>query len=339
MSVTTDWSTKYDRLIFTAICSGQVTGALSGVPDKVIESGLAHIFFYGDTVYKLYKTHDDKGHFIRGVLAPTDQRTAFMRHDFSLNKHFSDSIYQEMYSVYFRQGRVEVLPFDETSIYTLIKMDRLDFDTNLHERLLRDEVDAECLFLLGYETAHAVDTCPITIPDTVNWYDLANERVTFLRQFTAWLPIEFATTVQASNILELLDTHLSKYRDEYLSLKGEALTVNIDNHDENVFFKNGKPQFIDLLPPMSCWWFGLPYANLSNLMVNVETLHSVALAKHIERGYFKYFAITSLPKHTYGFTHAFAHMISIAHFGSVPGKEAVTRQYIQRLPEVKRWVQ
>jgi len=95
MSVTTDWSTKYDRLIFTAICSGQVTGALSGVPDKVIESGLAHIFFYGDTVYKLYKTHDDKGHFIRGVLAPTDQRTAFMRHDFSLNKHFNTGKHQQ----------------------------------------------------------------------------------------------------------------------------------------------------------------------------------------------------------------------------------------------------
>ncbi len=338
MSITIDWSTKYDRLIWEAICNGEVTGALHGRPTEVIESGLAHVFFYGDTVYKLYKTHDDKDHFIKGVLAPTDRRTAFLAHDFSLNQHFSDAVYRQLYSVYYRQGKAEILPYDGTSVYTLVQMSRLDFDTNLHERLLRDEIDTESLFLLGYETARAVDTCPVKAPDTLNWYDLATERVAFLKQFTAWLPAEFSTAVQEAEVLELFDQHLAKHRGEYESLKGGELTVNIDNHDENVFFKDGKPQFIDLLPPMSCWWFGLPHANLSNLMVNVEALHSIEFAKHLEKGYFEYFNITALPAHSYGFTHAFAHMISIAHFGSVTGKEEVTKRYLERLPEVKGWL-
>lgn len=87
---------------------------------------------------------------------------------------------------------------------------------------------------------------------------------------------------------------------------------------------------------MSCWWFGVPYANLSNLMVNVETLHSAAFAKHIERGYLEYFGITALPAHSYGFTHVVAHLISIIHFGTVAGKEAVTQKYIDQLPEVEK---
>lgn len=338
MSITTDWSTKYDRLVWEAICNGEVTGELAGRPTEIIESGLAHVFFYGDTVYKLYKTHDDKDHFIKGVLAPTDRRTAFLQHDFLLNQHFSDVVYRKLHSVYYRQGKVDVVPFDNTSIYTLVEMDRLDFDKNLHELLLRGEVDKESMYLLGHETARSVDTCTIQAPETVSWYSLATERVSFLKQFVDWLPIEFGETVRTSGVLPLFDTHLERYRDEYELLRGDKLTVNIDNHDENVFFMKGKPQFIDLLPPMTCWWFGLPYANLSNLMANVEVLHSRELAKEIERGYFEYFTITELPKHSYGFTHAFAYLISIAHFGSVPGKEAVARLYIEKLDEVKGWL-
>jgi aminoglycoside phosphotransferase family enzyme len=338
MSLTTNWSTKYDRLIWEAIVEGRVTGELYGKPTEVIESGLAHIFFYGDTVYKLYKTHDDKDHFIKGVFAPTEKRAAFIQHDFFLNQHFSSDVYRKLHSVYYRDGGVDVGPFVESSIYTLVEMDRLDFNNNLHELLLRGEIDAESMYLLGHETAHGVATCTIKVPDSVNWYALAAERVTLLKQFVDWLPPSLSQPVRQSSVLERFDEHLERHREEYESIKGDLLTINIDNHDENVFFTNGRPQFIDLLPPMDCWWFGLPYANLSNLMANVEVLHSVEMAKEIERGYFDYFGINGLPAHSYAFTHAFAYMISIAHFGSVPGKEAVAERYLVRLDEVSGWL-
>jgi hypothetical protein len=339
MSLTTNWSTTYDRLILEAISRGAVSGALYGRPTAVIESGLAHVFFYDDTVYKLYKTFDDKDHFIKGVFAPTIHRTAFLKRDFLLNQHFSPAVHQELFSVYYREGKVAVVPFDESSIYTLVKMSRLDFSTNLHEQLLRGEVAAENLFLLGRETARAIASCNIIAPETLNWYEIAIDRIRILKQFIAWLPAEIAMVVRESGVLELCDAHLVRYREEYEAIRGADLTVTIDNHDENVFFKDGTPQCIDVLPPMRSWWFGVPYANLSNLMVNVETLHSEVLAKHIERGYFSYFEITSLPTHRYQFTHAFAHLLSIAHFGSVRGKEEVTQKYLARLPVVKTWLQ
>lgn len=338
MSITNDWNSKYDRLIWEAICAGEIVGEISGPPTEIVESGLAHIFFYGDIVYKLYKTHDDKDHFIKGVLAPTVRRSAFLQHDFTINKHFSDEVYRKLHSVYYRQGKVEIIPYDYRSIYVLVEMRRLEFDRNLHELLLRGEGDKESMYLLGRETAHAVATCPIKTPDGLNWYAVATDRVGFLQQFIDWLPREFGEPVKTSGVLELFKRHLEDHREEYELLQGDSLTINIDNHDENIFFVKGKPQFIDLLPPMSCWWFGLPYANLSNLMANVEVLHSIELAKEIERGYFEYYGITELPKYSYGFTHAFAYLISIAHFGSVPGKEEVTLRYLNRLEEVKGWL-
>lgn len=336
--ITLDWTEQYDKLIFEAICAGRITGELHGVPTEVGESGLAHIFFYDDTVYKLYKTHADKDHFIKGVLAPTRKRKHFVEHDFALNQHFSGQIYRKLHSVYFDQEVAIVVPYDGNSIYVLSEMNRLDFDTNLHQQLLRGDIDEVELDTLGYETARAVDTYPVTVPDTTNWYDLATERVGFLSQFVDWLPEEFGQPLREAEVIDALYAHLEKHKDEYQSVTGEALRVNIDNHDENVFFVDGQPQIIDVLPPMSCWWYGLPHANLSNLMANIEVLHSPEAALRVKEGYCRYFEIDTPPAHSFGFTHAFAYLISIAHFGSVPEKREVTLKYLQKLPDIRVWL-
>jgi hypothetical protein len=336
--LTPDWTDKLDKLIWEAIVAGKVSGQIEGKPDEVIESGLAHIFFYGDTVYKLYKTHADKDHFIKGVLAPTNRRTQFMEHDFELNSHFSSSVYLDRHSLDYLDGVVVIRPYDGESIYKLIEMNRLDFDNNLHEQLLRGEVSHDDLFVLGHETAKAVDTCSIRPPDTVNWYDLAHGRVSLLRQFVDWLPEEFGQPVKESMVIEALVVHLEKHKEEYLSLSGEKLVVNLDNHDENVFLIDGKPQFIDLLPPMGSWWYGLPHANLSNLMANVEVLHSKEAALKLKDGYLDYHEGLEIPEHSFGFTHAFAYLISIAHFGSAEGKGDVARGYMKRLEDIPSWL-
>lgn len=337
--ITTDWSTRYDTLILNAFLEGRVQGLLQGVPDSYIESGLAHIFFYGDTVYKLYKTEDDKDHFIKGVLAPTKRRTAFVEHDFAVNQHFSGGVYKQLHSVYYIGDFVSVEEYDSQSIYTLVEMSRLDFSHNLHEQLLRGEVASADMHTLGYEIARSIDSSPLPAPESVHWYDLASARVTLLAQFVDWLPEQYRQVLQDEQVIALLREHLEQNRVEYTAITGSQLSINVDNHDENVFIADGVVLFIDLLPPMDSWWYGLPYANLANVMVNVEVMHSKAAAIDIQNGYFAYHDITSLPEHSFGFVRAFAHLISIAHFGSVPGKEAVTEKYLAQVPEIKSWLQ
>lgn len=336
---TTDWTDMLDAKVLAALRQGRVSGQIKGQPDDIIESGLAHIFFYGDTVYKLYKTHSDKDHFIKGVLAPTHERIAFLEHDFAVNRHFSQQVYKNLHSLRLVGEQVEVGPYQPGTIYVLVEMSRLDFDTNLHERLLRGDIDEGELALLGHETARSIATCPIQAPDQMNWYELAKERVGFLRQFVDWLPTEFATPLQEAEVIAALEAHLERHREEYEAIRGEHLTVNIDNHDENVFFIEGKPQFIDLLPPMRCWWYGVPYANLANLMANIEALHSDAAAQKVREGYLAYHGGEAPPAHIFGFTRAFAYLISIAHFGSVPEKAAVTQRYLARVEEIPSWLE
>ena len=136
-------------------------------------------FFYRDTVYKLYKTHADKDHFIKGVLAPTIRRKKFVEHDFKLNQHFSRGIYKKVHSVYFNDGKVEVDDYDGNSIHVLFEMDRLDFSQNFHEQLLTGEVNEKDLYQLGYETAKTVDEYLAEVPSDINWYNIAKERMAF----------------------------------------------------------------------------------------------------------------------------------------------------------------
>ena len=336
--LTSDWTDTLDALVWDAIVEGRVSGAITGKPDKVIESGLAHIFFYDDTVYKLYKTHADKDHFIKGVLAPTTKRNEFMEHDFKLNSHFSKSVYINRYSLDYEAGIARVVPYHGRSIYKLIEMKRLDFEDNFHEQLLRREVKVDDYFNIGHEIAQSIDSYEINLPDSINWYDLATERVHILKQFLGWMKPEFSELVENSEAVSALEAHLEKYKNEYLQIKGNELSVNLDNHDENIFIVEGTPQFIDLLPPMSSWWYGLPHANLSNIMANVEVLASYEDAQKIQEGYLEYYQEDSIPEHSFGFTHAFAYLISIAHFSSVEGKEEVVFGYTKRLGDIKGWL-
>lgn len=337
--ITENWTDILDTKIVQAFMKGRITGVVSGVPDSMIESGLAHVFFYGDKVYKLYKTYADKDHFIKGVLAPTVHREDFIARDFALNQHFSPKVYFNKYTVsYDAEHDVVVIgPAVTTSIYYVVEMQKLDFASNLHEQLLMGEVTYDDLHMLGRETGRAIHTCPVVVPETVNWYQLATARMDLLEQFINWMADDVRAMVIDSGALPAMRQHLERYEAEYREIAGQDLSVNVDNHDENVFFVDGEAQFIDLLPPMSSWWYGLPYANVSNLMINVEALMGEEAAQRVYDGYVTYVDAVP-PTHRIGFTHAFAVVISIAHFSTVPGKEEVTDKYVALLPKVHEWL-
>lgn len=243
-----------------------------------------------------------------------------------------------MHSVYYEAGEVKVVPCDGNSIYTLVEMSRLDFANNLHEQLLQGTVSTDSLHMLGQEIARTIATSPLKAPAASNWYDIATKRVALLAQFIEWLPEVYKDVLTEQRVIEALLAHLETHKSEYQAISGDQLSVNVDNHDENVFLIDGGVVFIDLLPPMDSWWYGLPFANLANVMVNVEVMQSKAAAEVIQTGYFSYHNITELPAHSFGFTKAFAHLISIAHFGSVPEKEAVSKKYLAAVPEVLGWL-
>lgn len=338
MAITHNWSEILDTKIYDAFLANRIRGERIGVVEDTAESGLAHIFFVGDTAFKLYKTYADKDHFIRGVFAPTQARKHFVERDFAVNRHFSQGIYRKMYSVYLLDDHVEITPYDESSIHVLYEMDKLDFEQNLHEQLLRNELDESGLHRLGYETARLTDECEVTIHKDIDWYSAAKDRVRFLRQFVEWLPEDLWKEVEATNSLEALEGHLENNKANYQNLSGDLLSVNLDNHDENIFLSDQKVQIIDVQPPMDCWWHGPAVANLTSIMVNIEALHSDDAAQKVRKGYEEYHGvIVDQEDPLFVFNKAFDYLISVAHFGSMSEKRDVTEKYLAKCHEIPSW--
>lgn len=327
-----------EQLIVAAIKNGDLQDPALNVPDHHIETGLAHIFFFGDKVFKQYKIVGDPEHFIKGVLAPTQSRQKFLERDFKLNQHFSGGVYKSLYTHCLENGKVCLSDFGDESVHVLSEMERLDFSQNFHEQLLRGDVDENRLFNLGYYTAQSVDKSPVKAPTDVNWYDLASARIGFLKQFIEWMPKEQCSQMENSGCVDALLRHLETHKEAYQALGGVSLVVSLDNHDENIFFRGNTPLFIDVVPPMDSWWYGVPTLNLANIVVNVSVLLSEREAQYVEKGFMSYHGIGELPQDEYKFTQALALVISAVHFGSVERKEEIGQRYITRCAEIDSWL-
>lgn len=330
MSKTTDWPLKVDEQIVKAILDGKIEGKLAGLkPDKHIETGLAHVFFFGDTVFKFYKSHDDHTHFIKGVLAPTKRRHQYIIHDFETNRHFSQGTYRALHKIGLSEDGVVFNPDGHNEIHFLHEMDKLDFSKNLHERLITGDVSDTDLYLLGREVARLMHTAKTEVPEDISWHSQAKKRMVFLRQFIDWLPERYKNDETIKTCLDSLDSHLEEHKEEYEALVGDALCADLDNHDENVFIEEDNVRIIDTIPPMDCWWYGVPESNLSALMVNVEAMLSAEMAHHIKRGFDDFYGKETIRDNIYEFTRAFNYLISIAHYASLDDKREIAEKYVK----------
>jgi aminoglycoside phosphotransferase family enzyme len=323
--------------IVLAIKRGAISHPELNEPDHHIETGLAHVFFFGERVFKQYKIVNDHDHFIKGVLAPTERRALFVERDFAINQHFSRRIYKAMHTPAFDE-HVTLYPYDRTSPHVFVEMEKLDFSKNLHEQLIAGVVSNEQLYQLGQYIAESVTGAPRDVPDGLNWYSLAMKRLEFLEQFIDWMPSEKGEILKQAQCVELLREHLEVHRSAYETISSEQLVISMDNHDENVFLRDDGPVFIDVVPPMESWWYGVPWINVANLVVNVSVLQGAASAAYLEQGYLEYLGLTSFPEPEYTFTKALAYLISAVHFGSTEGKEEIGDKYIEVCPTFREWL-
>jgi hypothetical protein len=306
-------------------------------PDHHIETGLAHVFFFGDTVFKQYKIVDDHDHFIKGVLAPTERRAWFVERDFAINQHFSRGVYRAMHTPMLDE-QILLKEYTNESPHVWVEMEKLDFSKNFHEQLVEGLVTDEQLYMLGQYVAQSVENAPHDVPEGLNWYELAMKRLGFLDQFVDWMPEEKGKILKEAGCVETLRKHLETHRTAYEAITSEQLVISMDNHDENVFLREDGPVFIDVVPPMESWWYGVPWVNVANLVVNVEVLQGGEAALHIEHGFLDYYGLSSFPEPDYSFTKALAYVISAVHFGSTEGKEEIGDRYIERATKISEWL-
>ncbi|MBI1960845.1 MAG: hypothetical protein HYS43_01045 [Candidatus Liptonbacteria bacterium] len=298
-----------------------------------LETGLAHLYFYPRTVYKIYKWTDNPHDPVTGMLAEVATRLAFLERDFAWNRYFSRGVYRKKIGLRLNNGIVRVVPETSPVDDVAFAMERLDERENMHERLLRGEVGKEELYITGRSMARMINEFPAPWPEK-SWYDYALGRILFLEIFFRGIPDEFLSLDSKQRFIQALRRHIEAHKLEYAKITGDQLSISIDNHDENVFRKNGEPLFIDVVPPMEEWRFAVPWLNLYQLSVNVEVLCSRNLADEVEKGYLAYHNQDDISERDRNFARALVMLLNVAHHTLITHKQEIAKKYRDRVGEV-----
>lgn len=130
----------------------QAVSGISKTPDRVIETLISKLFFFGDKVYKVYKWN--KAFF--GDFSSLDFRKDFYQEDFFWNNAMAPHIYLALKPVKF-DGNVfiEADIADAEDFY--IVMNKIDEKDNLTKKLINKDITAEDLRIITREMTMELD--------------------------------------------------------------------------------------------------------------------------------------------------------------------------------------
>lgn len=210
-------------------------------PDKVIETIISKIFFYGKKVLKVYKYE----RFFFGNFGDPKFRQDFYKEDFYWNNLMAPDIYRAL---------------REVKDDFFIEMRKFDDNKNLTNLLLKKNVSEKDIKLIAAEMVLRLKKLTFDKKDRYKSYfkrklsdshkeDLESDK-NLLYMISELVPKEKIDAIigAAKNASDK-----NSYFEGYNSRK---LSLLIDNHADNIIFSDGKVEFIDVLPPKESWRVG-----------------------------------------------------------------------------------
>ncbi len=237
-----------------------------GKPDKVIETAISKLFFFGNQVVKVYK-HDN---FFFANLAEPKTRRKFYEDDFSWNHTASPKIYLELKGV-LADSLSEAGVAEGDDYYIL--MNKINgsatFTCLLAEKKLTLS-DTRCISRELIKLSRRLTTKRIkdfSHLTSQGWRELwLKNEVDSLRPWLA-MAKEYIALSEAEKMTKVLET-ASRTEKYFSTFNNDCLTAVIDNNSDNLLWLNNQPGFIDIMPPMESWRVADEYATVVRTAVD-----------------------------------------------------------------------
>lgn len=267
--------------LFAAISEGKFEHY--GVPGKITETLLSHLFFFDNYVLKLYK---HKKAFY-GDLSDFTFRKEFYAEDFFWNNAFAPEIYLELIGV----KNLSPISFDEGDDF-LIKMKLIDDTQNLTNLLQQNKISVEDMAAMTAALTKKLRFLTKKRKDKLDylfqrgWLSLQTDDLDDLQQW-AYLAAEHIPKDTTDALVTLLKTY-AKSEEYFINHDRALLSVAIDNNCDNLLFLHSKPSFIDIMTPKENWRVSDEYFNVVRTAVDGYTLGNKALGDIVYATYSKY---------------------------------------------------
>lgn len=246
-----------------------VEGFENKFPDKVIETIISKLFFYGENVCKVYKYEK----FFFGDFTSKDSRKEFYKEDFYWNYATAPDIH------------LALRPVDDDFF---IEMKKFDDSKNLTNLLLTKQVSdediknivSEMISRLKMLTENKKNDSGYNFNQKlidIHLADLESD------QNLLYLIPSFVDKEWVDNTFDFLKKiSINKY---FLNYDYNSLSLLIDNHADNIVFFNNKVNFVDVLPPKQSWRIGDLAFCICRLAVDVAVLLSEDKAEIVYNSY------------------------------------------------------
>lgn len=213
-----------------------------GKPDKVIETILSRIYFFGDTVYKVYK----KVNHVPSDFTNPEFRKQFYDADFAWNHTMSPAMYTELGEFVDAEGSTDLC----------IVMKKAD-KPSLHELLLVEAVNETDLRVVAREMMTRIKALTVTrrgsMPDLFAkpYVDLDKMNLEYIRDWL-YLSEKLISKSEVDAYIDLLKNFVSTEA-YFKNFNVNDYVTSIDSHTENILYRDGEVDFIDSMPPVRDW--------------------------------------------------------------------------------------
>jgi len=253
-----------------ALEQGKMAGT-SGRPDRVIETLISKLYFFGEDVYKVYKY--SKTFF--GDFSDDHFRHEFYHNDFTWNNTMAPDIYLELRYVKIDGDTFVETTHDMSEDYFIL-MKKIDDSQTLFNLIKNKNFNIASLELITTEmftrTERLTDIKKVDMQDIfdMSYIDLDLQNLEGTREWLYMAP-DFIPKFEADTIIDTLKNFVSDYQ-YFKEFDGTHYLASIDNHSGNILFSDNTVSFIDSMPPMRIWRIQNDAYSISRPATDLEVL-------------------------------------------------------------------
>lgn len=242
-----------------------------GKPNRVIETLISKLFFFGDDVYKVYKYN--KAFF--GDFSDDRFRHEFYHNDFTWNNTMAPDIYLKLGYVK-KAGDTFTEATHDTSEDYFILMKKIDDSQTLFNLIRKNNFKKEDLELITKEmferTEKLTEIKRSDMEDLFDmpYIDLDLQNLESTREWLYMTP-DFIPKSEANLVIDKLKAFVASYP-FFKDFKNDGYLASIDNHSGNILFTDNKVNFIDSMPPMRIWRIQNDAYSVSRPATDLEVL-------------------------------------------------------------------
>ncbi|MCH7883287.1 hypothetical protein IIA95_02650 [Patescibacteria group bacterium] len=303
----------YSTKIQNAFLEGRVLGLKEeGVKPQHIQTVISNVFLFPNTVYKIYKWDNTSFNKSFRDISKPDIRKQFYEEDFSWNHYFNNEVYQELLGVMVQREKVELTRLKNNTDDLVIQMKRIDDSYNLTNLLREQHIKTADARRIGFEMTKAIAEFPHRPETTKNWYDFMQIRFRDVEKFLH-MAKPSVTEKEITYFMDKLRGYAKRNIEQFTSIDSDKLSVSIDNHSDNIIYRDKKTSFIDIYPPKEDWMFSDPFQNVCRLSVDIYALGGKKLADELIQGYQEYYKVQEIDERLKLFYQIYAAFIQIAY--------------------------